>query len=446
MLMKCRYEIKCSQSCRSIFTMLFTAMILVNLFSQQLYFPPQENDNWQTISPDSLNWCPDSLASLIQYLEDKDTKAFVILKNGKLAVEWYGEGFGRDSIWYWASAAKSLTAMLVGIAQEEGYVSLENAVSDHLGSAWTSCTLQNEQKITIKDQLKMTSGLDDGVQDNHCTLDTCLQCIADPGTRWAYHNAPYTLIREVLEAATSMNINLYYWSRIASKIDAGGLWIRSGYNNLMLSKALDMARYGLLVLSGGQWDGTAVLSDTNYFNAMLNTSQPLNKSYGYLWWLNGKGEYMLPGLQTPIPRDLIPNAPDDLIAALGKNDQKIYIVPSEQLVVVRMGEAAGLGIPTLSGFDNALWDKLSSLDCFASNSDRGKYDSFVKLYPNPAIGRLRIETDGIIGTILISDIRGNPILSSTHQEFDISTLKSGLYIAMISFRDGRMAYRRFIKL
>jgi hypothetical protein len=55
-----------------------------------------------------------------------------------------------------------------------------------------------------------------------------------------------------------------------------------------------MARFGLLMLNKGNWNGNVILSDTNYYNQMVNSSQTLNPSYGYLWWLNGKASYMLP--------------------------------------------------------------------------------------------------------------------------------------------------------
>ena len=72
------------------------------------------------------------------------------------------------------------------------------------------------------------------------------------------------------------------------------------------------------------------MSDTNYFNQMLHTSQMLNESHGYLWWLNGKSSSMLPGSQFVFNGDITPNAPDDLVSALGKNGQIINVVPSEK--------------------------------------------------------------------------------------------------------------------
>ena len=67
---------------------------------------------------------------------------------------------------------------------------------------------------------------------------------------------------------------------------------------------------------------------------------------------------MFPTSQTVFPTSLIPNAPADLYAALGKNDQKIYVVPSQNIVVIRMGNAADAGLATVTGFDNELWGKL----------------------------------------------------------------------------------------
>ena len=90
-------------------------------------------------------------------------------------------------------------------------------------------------------------------------------------------------------------------------------------------------------------------------------SQNLNLSYGYMWWLNGKSSYRLPQTQIQFPGELIPNAPEDMYAALGKNDQKIYVVPSKKLVIIRMGDAADDENFALSNFDNELWEKINAL-------------------------------------------------------------------------------------
>jgi hypothetical protein len=115
------------------------------------------------------------------------------------------------------------------------------------------------------------------------------------------------------------------------------------------------------MLNKGKWDNTVVLSDTAYFNNQVNTSQNLNLSYGYLTWLNGKTSSMLPQSQIVFPVSIVPNAPADLYAALGKNDQKVYVVPSQKIVVIRMGNTAGGVSPAGDDFDNVLWGKLKSI-------------------------------------------------------------------------------------
>jgi hypothetical protein len=80
-----------------------------------------------------------------------------------------------------------------------------------------------------------------------------------------------------------------------------------------------------------------------------------------LWWLNGKTSYHLPQSQFQFNGSLIPSGPDDMYCALGKNDQKIYIVPSLKMVVIRMGDAADNVNLALSDFDNVLWQKINAL-------------------------------------------------------------------------------------
>lgn len=328
--------------------------------SASVYFPPVAGGSWETVTPASQGWNEAELSNLYTYLQQKNTKAFLILKDGRIAAEKYFGSFTVDSNWYWASAGKTATAFLVGIAQQEGKLNINDRTAQYLGAGWTSLPVAKENLITVRHQLTMTTGLDDGGDDD-CTLPSCLQYRADPGTRWAYHNAPYTLLEKVVEAATGMSYNGYFQQKFRDRVGMNGLWVKSGYNNVYWSTPRSMARFGLLLLNKGNWDKTPVLADSTYFNAQINSSQNLNLSYGYLTWLNGKASYMLPQLQTVFNTAMVPNAPADLYAALGKNDQKIYVVPSQKLVVIRMGESAGNSMLALSSFDNELWGKLKAV-------------------------------------------------------------------------------------
>lgn len=345
-------------------TLLLVLLLAVSLQSrsQSLYFPPLLGNTWDTLPASQLGWCTERIDSLYRYLEQQNTKAFIVLKDGKRVLEKYFGTFGRDSVWYWASAGKTITAFLVGKAQEEGYLSLEDTSARYLGAGWTNCSPQQEAAIRIRNQLTMTSGLDDGVPDNHCTIDTCLNFLAPAGTRWAYHNAPYTLLEGVLESATGQPINAYTGSVLRSKTGITGQWLTVDYNNVFFSRARSMARFGLLMQNRCIWGNDTLLRDTGYIYDMLHSSQELNYAYGYLWWLNGQGSFMVPGLQTVFPGSYAPSAPQDMYAALGKNGQIISVAPSKGLVVVRMGEEPGGSEVSFLLCDN-IWQRLNYLMC-----------------------------------------------------------------------------------
>ena len=139
-----------------------------------------------------------------------------------------------------------------------------------------------------------------------------------------------------------------------------GAWMPYGNMNVYWSTTRSMARFGLLMYGQGKWNDTQIIPEP-FLNDATNTSQDINKAYGYLWWLNGKTSYHLPQTQLEFSGELIPNAPDDMFAALGKNDEKIDIVPSKNLVIIRMGEAADNLNFGLSDFDNVLWQKINAL-------------------------------------------------------------------------------------
>ena len=121
-----------------------------------------------------------------------------------------------------------------------------------------------------------------------------------------------------------------------------------------------MARFGLLNLNQGVWEEERLLN-ADYFTTMTTTSQSLNPAYGYLWWLNGKDTFKLPGTTQTFSGKLIPSAPNDLIAGLGANDQKLYVVKSKKLVIVRLGDASEEATLGISEFDNLLWEEINKV-------------------------------------------------------------------------------------
>ena len=310
---------------------------------QTLYFPPNGSATWETQTVNELGWDGVKLAELLAWLQTQDTRAFIILKDGKLVVEEYwGEnliGLGemnKDSFWYWASAGKTLTATLVGIAEEQKLLKISDRTQDYLGKGWTDMADNQEREIRVVHQLSMTTGLNDQNGDLDNTTSANLTYLADPGERWSYYNAPYTLLGKVVENASGKSYQSYFEAQIGKKIGMSGFWQKTGFNNVFFSNARSFARFGLLLQARGNWNGEKIWS-TKYFNALSESSTDINRAYGYLTWLNGTSSYMLPQSQTVFPGMMIPQAPADMYQAMGKNGQFLMIVPSKGLVIVRMG-------------------------------------------------------------------------------------------------------------
>ena len=429
----------------AVVALIFLANTTINA-QTPLYFPPIVGSTWETTSPQTLGWCAAKIDSFYAFLGSRDTKAFIVLKDGRLVLEKYYGTFTQDSAWYWASAGKTLTAFLAGIAQQDGLLNINDSTSKYMGVGWTSLPSAKERLITVRHNLTMTTGLDDGVPDDNCVLPSCFIYKADAGTRWAYHNAAYYMVQNVIEKVSGLTMNQYTNQKLLAKTGITGLWA----NNIFFSKPRSMARFGLLLLNKGKWNQDVILSDTAYFRAMTNTSQNLNKSYGYLTWLNGKGAFMLPGTQIVGQTNLVPSAPADMYCALGKNDQKIYVVPSQNLVVVRMGNNAGnTTFNALSNFDNEIWQRLTTLSCTGVPTSEKFNTQLFTVYPNPVSNILTIDfnkdlTD-FVGEIL--DINGRVLRAFNGQKtVDISSLPTGFYALKVSNTEGViLGQKTFVK-
>jgi CubicO group peptidase (beta-lactamase class C family) len=329
------------------------------------YFPPINSELWEKISPESLGWNISGMPALNKLLEENGTRAFILLKNGKIVMEeYFGKNlaglkpFDQSAYWYWASAGKTLTAFTIGKAQEDGFLKIHDKTSDYLGIGWTSETISQESKITIRNQLTMTTGLDDGIADNHSQDAKDLIYKAEAGSRWAYHNGPYTLLENVISKATNQKFDTYFNSCLANKIGMNGFWQWVENDHVYFSTARSMARFGLLILNKGEWDGTKIMTDSKYFSEMVNTSQQLNKSYGYLWWLNGKESFHIPESQLEFRGSVTPNGPKDMVSGIGKDGQYVSVIPSKGIVMIRLGEnPESVQVPFL--FLNDIWGKLN---------------------------------------------------------------------------------------
>lgn len=322
---------------------------------ETMYFPSTTDNTWETRPVSGLGWNESNIQPLKDFLIQKNTKSFMILVNGRIVMEEYFSGHTSTTTWPWNSAGKTLVATTTGIAQQEGLLNINNRASQYLGTGWTSESLAKENLITSRHLLTMTSGLNDS---SELVIPSNLTYMADAGTRWSYHNV-FQKLMDVVAAASGQTFETYFNAKLKNKIGMDGLWNNGIIFKIYHSNTRSMARFGLMALNKGKWNSEQIINET-YFTESISTSQNINPSYGYLWWLNGKTSAMIPGGQTVYPGTLVPNAPADMYAAMGASDQRIYVIPSKKMVVVRMGDASDPGNPSfaVSGFDNALWQKI----------------------------------------------------------------------------------------
>jgi CubicO group peptidase (beta-lactamase class C family) len=323
-----------------------------------MYFPSNTDNTWETISLSSLGWNQSAVQPLKDYLIQKNTRSFMVLVNGRIVMEEYFNGHTLTSSWPWNSAGKTLVATTTGIAQQEGLLNINNKVSQYLGTGWTSEPIEKENLITSKHLLTMTSGINDA---SELVIKSNLTYLADAGTRWSYHNV-FQKLMDVVAAAGNQDFESYFNAKLKNKLGMDGFWNNGLIFKVYHSNTRSMARFGLLALNKGKWNNEAIINES-FFIESIGTSQNINPSYGYLWWLNGKTSFMIPGGQTVFQGSLVPNAPADMYAAMGAEDQRIYVIPGKNMVVIRMGNASDQANPSfaVSGFDNDLWQKINAV-------------------------------------------------------------------------------------
>ncbi|MEO6729670.1 MAG: serine hydrolase [Ferruginibacter sp.] len=326
--------------------------------NESMYFPSNTDNTWETKKLSSLGWNESAVQPLKDYLIQKKTKSFMILVNGRIVMEEYFNGHTSTATWQWNSAGKTLVTTTTGIAQQEGLLNINNKVSQYLGEGWTSEPIEKENLITSRHLLTMTSGINDA---SELVIKPNLTYLADAGTRWSYHNV-FQKLMDVVAQAGNQSFETYFNAKLKNKIGMDGFWNNGLLFKIYHSNTRSMARFGLLALNKGKWKNETIINEP-FFIESINTSQTINPSYGYLWWLNGKSKFMVPGGQTVYPTSLVSNAPADMYAAMGAADQRIYIIPGKNMIIVRMGDASDPANPNfaLSGFDNDLWKKINAV-------------------------------------------------------------------------------------
>ena len=325
-----------------------------------LYFPPDQGV-WETVRPEQVGWDGPLLQKALDYAGDNQSSGVVILHKGKILAEQYFEvqrvksakyrerALARDEagrpIEDVASAQKSVASILVGIAQQKGLLKIDDRVSQHLGVGWSRATPQQEDAITIRHLITMTSGLTDREVFE-----------ARPGTKWRYNTTVYAKSMDVVVAAAKMDRHELTSQWLTQPLGmSDSKWVERGSAEFQRTNrfgfattARDLARFGLMILAGGKWSDKTVLGDRQYLKDATTTSQNLNPFYGYLWWLNRNANAAGSARR-------LETAPRDMFSANGALTRRCFVVPSLQLVVTRLGDRPDAG----RIFDRQFWKLLT---------------------------------------------------------------------------------------
>ncbi len=338
-----------------------------------LYFPA-ENADWETVSLQASGWKEAALEEALEFARQHNSTAVLILHRGRILAERYWEiddpPLGRKYRYRFlrvgstpeghpiedvASIQKSVISLLSAVAIEQGLLDRETPVSTYLGAGWSKSPADSEKEILAQHLLSMSSGLTDS-----------LEYEAPAGQHWYYNTYAYSQLIKVLARVSQKEPNAYTEEWLTGRLGMkDSRWvIRPGVTEAgnpygFGTTARDLARMGLLVLAGGSWQGEPIIP-SSYLGEALQSSQPMNPAYGLLWWVNGQDGWQDWDHKGLKPGSFIPTAPDDLVAARGIGDHKLYVVPSLDLVVTRLGSTAKFQQeqPKVQFFDREFWRRL----------------------------------------------------------------------------------------
>ena len=305
---------------------------------------------WPTALPESHGLDPAGLQIAAELAEANRSNCLLVVRHGHIVGEWYWqETTPTTKVKNW-SVGKSYASTVVGLALDRGdLTSVDERAADWIPE-WEQTP---REAIRLHDLLSMSSGLEfdmiaDNVTmplaDNMTALAIESPLVNPPGALWEYNNHSVQSMEPILRAATGMAADEYADQHLFSPLGMDVEWKRDEVEQPALymnarTSCRDNARFGLLFLRNGCWNGERVLSK-EWVEAATSPSTSLNRGYGYWWWLNGE-EPILDSVdfEPKSPGGMHSFAPDDAFCAVGLGNQFIEVIPSLDLVVVRMGTA-----------------------------------------------------------------------------------------------------------
>jgi CubicO group peptidase (beta-lactamase class C family) len=270
--------------------------------------------------------------------KDKRTRSLLVIHKDKIIAEKYDTGFNKDSKILGWSMTKSITSAMFGILQKQGKYDIYKPAPI---AEWQN---DSRKMITTNDLLHMNSGLE--WEENYSTICDATKMLFmsedmsraqlvkpaafKPDTHWNYSSGTTNLLSGILrqQFQTHQEYLDFWYSALIDKIgmnsmvietDMAGNYVGSSYG---WATTRDWSKFGLLYLHKGNWNGEQVLDESwvKYSAKPTNTSEG---KYGAQFWLNAGGKF--------------PDVPREMYYCSGFQGQMVAIIPSLDLVIVRMG-------------------------------------------------------------------------------------------------------------
>jgi CubicO group peptidase (beta-lactamase class C family) len=326
--------------CKYIFILLLTTSIAMFLSScSTINVKKTEStvvEKWQVSTPEKQGMDSGKLVELINEIKEKEYNidSVTIIRNGNVVIDGYFFPFQKDYKHILHSCTKSITSALVGIAIDKGYIkSVDQPVIEFFPDKSFANLDENKRAMTLEHLLTMTSGLECrdsylyrwvGLTEMRRSNDW-VQHVLDlpmseaPGEKFEYCNGVSYILSAIIQKTTKMktldfaNQHLFGQLGITDvrwKTSPQGIDI--GWGEMWL-KPQDMAKFGLLYLNKGRWNGEQIIPAAWVEESTLkHIDSTLFNNYGYQWWI-GSSEYYV---------------------AVGYGGQFIYVVPEKNMVVV----------------------------------------------------------------------------------------------------------------
>ena len=298
----------------------------------------------------------ESIQSAIEFSQATGSHALLIYHKEALVLEHYFPGYSKQHLTSTASMHKSVLALLIGIAIDQGFIkSVDQPASDFL-KEWES---DQRNKITIRQMLQQSSGIDYPefsfhplgewnemvVGDNVLKITLNQAAEKQPGTEFAYNGINPQNLGLLLQRATGQRYSSYLsenlWQYIAE--EDSYVILDSEINKMprmfccLDAIAKDWLRVGILILNKGILNEKRIVSES--WIEQMTSSSKLNPNYGYLTWLGMEHQerriYNIKSTATGFHSE--PYIDKDVIYFDGFGGQRVYIIPSQELVIVRTG-------------------------------------------------------------------------------------------------------------